>query len=51
LWPNPGKAQTVPGWTAERNLGDIRLECVDMDAEKLEGRKSAVVDALKDLAA
>jgi hypothetical protein len=28
-----------------------RLECLDMDAEKLEGLKSAVVDALKDLAA
>ena len=28
-----------------------RLEGVEMDAEKLEGRTSAVVDALKDLAA
>ena len=28
-----------------------RLECLDMDAERLEGLKSAVVEALKDLAA
>ena len=32
LVADPAKAQRVLGWTAQRNLGRHRLECVDVDA-------------------